>query len=196
MDNIRTGTTPLEIGLMIDRLKVLMGTLDFICSVMTRQDLQEEEEIDRFQDCALFFGDRYRTLLNKDGTPKCHLLEAHVPAFLRKHKRLGIFGEDPVEREHRLGNNNDRQFCSVRNDGIRAQAIYKRTIMLQQQQVVDAVAWATEQRARNSSQKTNSRKKAKREAEEKEKKDVYNDVWTMLATETQTLGVSSSNSPF
>lgn len=68
---------------------------------MSRNDKQTEETIENFKLVAECFGQMYRRYLGQ-ATPKVHMLEVHVPAELQKHKRLGVFGEDTIEREHHL----------------------------------------------------------------------------------------------
>ena len=46
------------------------------------------------------FGQIYRSHFDKNATPKLHLLEVHAPMELCLHKRLKLFPEDSIEREH------------------------------------------------------------------------------------------------
>ena len=61
---------------------------------------QKEEVIETFQKVAECFGQIYRSYFDKNATPKLHLLEVHAPMELRKNKRLKVFAEDSIAREH------------------------------------------------------------------------------------------------
>ena len=61
---------------------------------------QKEEVIETFQKVAECFGQIYRNYFDKNATPKLYLLEVHEPMELRKKKRLKLFAEDSIEREH------------------------------------------------------------------------------------------------
>jgi hypothetical protein len=55
--------------------------------------------------------------------PKMHILEVHVPAFARKWKTVGFFGEDVIETVHKEYNSYERRMCSLRNVEARMAAI-------------------------------------------------------------------------
>ena len=76
----------------------LLGLLDAICSIMGSYHVQTEERTDDFESACCDFGLKYRRFFNNMGTPKLHLLEAHLPFQLRLRKNLGLFDESGVER--------------------------------------------------------------------------------------------------
>jgi hypothetical protein len=81
-------------------MKDAMGALDYLCSIMNDMNAVSEEEKECFYKVAKAFGTTYRRVLNKQATPKVHLLETHAAQGLRKYGRLGIFSEQPIESEH------------------------------------------------------------------------------------------------
>jgi hypothetical protein len=98
-----------------DQMKELLSSFDYLCSVMTRQEIQPENEIELFGIVAKHFGKIYREYFEKGATPKVHILEIHLPMMLRRHKRLGIFGEDPIEREHHIWKRFNVMLQNVKN---------------------------------------------------------------------------------
>ena len=69
---------------------------------MTRMEVQSDETIKEFTLMCSYFGEIYRKYLQKEATPKVHMLETHVPRRLQVFKRVGPYREDPVEHQHQL----------------------------------------------------------------------------------------------
>ena len=90
----------LKVTTFMGHMLELMDTLDYLCAVMHKTDIQSETAIDEFEMVAMYFGQIYRSHFNRKGTPKLHVLEVHAVEDLRRHKRLGLFDESQVEREH------------------------------------------------------------------------------------------------
>ena len=103
-----------EITLIVAQVQELMDAFDFLSNVMSRNDVQSAETIEIFTFVAEYFGQIYRSYLNKTAIPKVHLLEAHVPKELARHKRLGLFTEDPIEREHHQNKVYDKLFNNIK----------------------------------------------------------------------------------
>ena len=74
-----------------------------------------DDDIKLFEDVALEFGKRWRKDLKKPVPPKLHLLESHVPSQLWRYRRFGIFGEDPIEREHHRRKKLNILFAPIRD---------------------------------------------------------------------------------
>ena len=98
---------------------VLLHNLDFVCSVMSSMEIQDEGTINTFEDVCRYIGQLWQLYEIGNITPKLHLLTHHVPVLLRRFKRLGIFGEDPIERFHRVNNNSKRIFTAVKSYELR-----------------------------------------------------------------------------
>lgn len=104
-----------EIVQVIDQLEELLECFDYICSVMTRMEIQPPEVIISFRKVAKYCGEVFRSYLGVNGTPKLHCLEVHISDLLENYKRCGIFGEDPVEREHHINKMYAALFKSMKN---------------------------------------------------------------------------------
>lgn len=72
---------------------------------------------------AEYFGTIYRQYLNPH---KLHLLEVHVPEEMRRQKRLGLFDESQVEREHHTNKVYFLLFRNMKNWFKRHDAIQRR----------------------------------------------------------------------
>ena len=68
-----------------------------------------------FEAVALEFGKRWSEDLKKPVPPKLQLLESHVPLQLWRYRRFGIFGEDPIEREHHRRKKLNILFAPIRD---------------------------------------------------------------------------------
>lgn len=72
----------------------------------------------------------------------------HVPGLLRRFKRLGIFGEDPIERFHRVNNNSKRIFTAVKSHEKRECSIERQKKIKDAPEVVNACKRSNEQVSR------------------------------------------------
>jgi len=68
--------------------------------IINTQDEMSENDVEFFRELAQEFGLRWRSSLKKSVPPKLHLLESHVYLQMKRFRRMGIFCEDPIEREH------------------------------------------------------------------------------------------------
>ena len=94
---------------------------------MTRPEKQSKTDIDHFCMACVFFVDRCRLYLpDLNITCKLHLLESHFPDMMRTYERLGIFGEDPIEREHGIMNELNRTLACIKNPEQKARTINHR----------------------------------------------------------------------
>ena len=95
----------------------LMEALDHCCSVLvTQNNWFTDSEIEDFGKVAKYFGCLWRErLTNKSVPPKLHVLEEHAVQFLRRWRKTGNFGEDPVERQHHVENKYNRLFNNIKN---------------------------------------------------------------------------------
>ena len=64
-----------------------MSTFGFLSSVVCRDDIQTQETSDMFTKIAEYFGQIYRSYLEK-----------HIQRELTYHKGLGLFDKYPIER--------------------------------------------------------------------------------------------------
>jgi len=67
---------------------------------MHKIDIQSETAIDKIEIVAVYFGQNYHHHFNRKGTPKLHVLQVYAVEDRRRHKRLRLFDESQVEREH------------------------------------------------------------------------------------------------
>jgi hypothetical protein len=93
-----------------------------------------------FEAVALEFGKRWREDLKKPVPPKLHLLESYVPSQLWRYRRFGIFGEDPIEREHHRRKKLNILFASIRDWEKIQGAIQSRDSRMQNPDVIHAQA--------------------------------------------------------
>jgi hypothetical protein len=91
-----------------------------------------------FEAVALEFGKRWREDLKKPVPPKLHLLESHVPLQLWRYRRFGIFGEDPIEREHHRRKKLNILFAPIRDWEKIQSAIQSRDSRMQHPDVIQA----------------------------------------------------------
>ena len=93
-----------------------------------------------FEAVALEFGKRWREDLKKPVPPKLQLLESHVPLQLWRYRRFGIFGEDPIEREHHRRKKLNILFAPIRDWEKIQRAIQSRDSRMQHPDVIHAQA--------------------------------------------------------
>lgn len=83
----------------------LLAAFDFVCQLISICDRLSDDELEMFTDINNEFCTLWRQFPFPDNnphlTPKFHLLESHVGAYLKKFRRLGIFSEEAVESWHR-----------------------------------------------------------------------------------------------
>ena len=150
-----------EITLIVAQVQELMDAFDFLSSVMSRNDVQSAETIEQFRIVAEYFGQIYRSYLNKNATPKVHLLEAHVPKELARHKRLGLFAEDPIEREHHQNKIYNQLFTSIKQWPKKQELIQRRRSQGNVPEVMSAKEEAYEATRRKFSKSTDEKNKLK-----------------------------------
>jgi hypothetical protein len=97
-------------GLII-AMREIMSALDLAVSIMREQRSHTKEECDDFGKICRYVGMLWR-MHGLSVTPKIHILECHVPAFMSKFGRL--FGEDSIERLHASNNRFNRVLANVR----------------------------------------------------------------------------------
>lgn len=150
-----------EITLIVAQVQELMDAFDFLSSVMSRNEIQSAETIEKFRFVAEYFGQIHRSYLNKNATPKVHLLEAHVPKELARHKRLGLFAEDPIEREHHSNKVYNQLFTNIKQWSKKQELILKRRSQGNVPEVISAKEEALEATNRKFSQSTDDKIKFK-----------------------------------
>lgn len=83
---------------------------------MKRQGILSEETLEYFKEISIYFGELWRKHLQQQATPKLHLLEVHVIQDLQRLNRgLGLFAEDPIERQHKDQHQYDRLLTNIRS---------------------------------------------------------------------------------
>lgn len=153
-----------RIVLIMSQLEELLECFHYLSSVMTRLEIQSEDVIDAFQAVAEYFGQIYRSYLGKNATPKLHILEAHVCNSLRDYKRLGIFAEDPVEREHHLNKIFSNLFKNMNNWAKKMDAVQKRKEITNIPAVQQSAILINSGTKRKFSESSEARKMAKHES--------------------------------
>jgi hypothetical protein len=150
-----------DIRVLMEHMEELMDSFDFLVSLMGTQTILDDKAIDRFGEVARYFGQIYRAYLDKDGTPKVHLLETHVVDYLRRYKRLGLFGEDMIEREHHLNKVYNALFKNVRNWFEKAKLVQRVKAVRNSQEVQCVTEQVRLGTARKHSQVTNDKRESK-----------------------------------
>jgi hypothetical protein len=79
---------------------------------------------------------------------KLHLIEAHVPGFVRKWRSAGLFLEDGVEHYHALDNRMTRRFSCLHGER-KARSKQSAVELLQRPDIIASSANRTERRRRN-----------------------------------------------
>ena len=100
-----------QIDGLIIAMKEIMSVLDLVVSIMREQRSHTKEECDDFGKICRYLGMLWRTH-GLSVTPKIHILECHVPAFMLKFGRP-LFGEDSIERLHASNNRFNRVLANV-----------------------------------------------------------------------------------
>jgi hypothetical protein len=128
-------TPDLPLSQFVDStLHPLCQKLSEVVSFISRTKPMKEHEIDKGCAACTDYVKMYRQLLKTGNMhpllgektsikPKMHILEVHVPAFARKWKTVGFFGEDVIETVHKEYNSYERRMCSLRNVEARMAAI-------------------------------------------------------------------------
>ena len=166
-----TGTED-EIILMMENMRELMEVLDYISSVITRMTTASAKDLERFPFACQYFGAIWR-LYGMSPTPKLHMLEAHFPSYLLLYGRLGIFGEDPIERLHALNNKWYRVFASVKIWEDQAKLIHSRIHLPQHSAVSSAISIVQANTERHFSDETQQIKRQKVDANISVKDEKY-----------------------
>ena len=128
---------------VINTLMDMMLLLDHICSTMAQQrneNVNGDEEFDLFDAAVATFGEIWRRDLRISVPPKLHILETHSGPQLREWGTLGIFGEDPIEREHHTRKCLNRIFACMRDWEAIQKAIHSRKNRLNTPAVQLAIA--------------------------------------------------------
>jgi hypothetical protein len=102
-----------EVRTFIAQQKELLELLHFLANVMKSNEVQSEERISQFDVLAKKFGELYREYYGKLASPKAHMLESEVPLLLALYKRLGLFSEEAMEREHQVVDKYMRMLASI-----------------------------------------------------------------------------------
>jgi hypothetical protein len=124
------------------QLEEIYATLDIVCCYMTQMPKLKPEEITEYRASAEYLGEIWRHYFQTNGPPKLHLLEVHSVDDMMRFHRLGIFGEDPVERLHHIKLIYNRQYATIRRWDIRQKYIKARidqANMPAVQQIISAV---------------------------------------------------------
>ena len=103
-------------------------------------DELSNDDVNLFEDVALEFGKRWMEDLRKSVLSKLHLLESHIPSQLWRYRRFGIFGEDPIEREHHRRKKLNILFAPIRDWEKIQRAIQSRDSRMQHPNVIQAQA--------------------------------------------------------
>ena len=125
---------------------------------------------------VLNFGQLYRSYLEADGTPKIHTVEIHIPDKMHDYKRMGIFGEDPIEREHHTNHIFNNLFNNIRNWDRRMDAIQRRVDCSKDPEVMAAANAMITSTKRKLKQSTINNKRAKLEIKDAIKKEEYDSI--------------------
>lgn len=88
-----------SVFIMFEKLSILASVFDSICVVMNDITAQDSDTIEQFGFMCKLFGSIWRKC-KLNVTPKVHMVESHLPDMLHRHGRLGIFNENPIERQH------------------------------------------------------------------------------------------------
>ncbi len=123
----------------IAQMKDLMETTDLLCSIMTRFGKQTPETIEWFKRGSRYLGIKYRLYFKEVGPPKLHLMEVHLVQDLLRIGRTAIFGEDGMEREHKINAQYGRVYACIRSQERKTQAIYDRRGKYDNQEVAASI---------------------------------------------------------
>jgi hypothetical protein len=134
-------------------------------------DELSDDDINLFEVVALEFGKRWREYLKKPVPPKLHLLESHVPKQLWRYRRFGIFGEDPIEREHHRRKKLNILFAPIRDWEKIQRAIQSRDSRMQHPDVIQAQSLVinSTKRAKKRQSKADMKKDNKRKVKAEQK---------------------------
>uniref|UniRef100_A0A914WQ97 Zinc finger PHD-type domain-containing protein n=1 Tax=Plectus sambesii TaxID=2011161 RepID=A0A914WQ97_9BILA len=98
-----------------DKYKKLFTGLGRIQQFFTADFLDDDRIEELEQCCEQFACDLKESLPNESVTPKMHFLTAHIPAFARRHRTLGLISEQPLESLHARINKLERQYSAYRD---------------------------------------------------------------------------------
>ena len=98
-----------------DKLNELFHLFSRIQPLMSANRFLSDEEVSSLCDLCETFGELYPVYLDDSIPRKVHELICTVPRFVRKHRTLGLLGEQSSESLHAAVNMEMRQLASVKN---------------------------------------------------------------------------------
>ena len=105
-------------------------------------------------------------------TPKFHILECHIVDAMKKHRVLGLFSEEAIERTHHEAN--VLQGLANSNDFVASQQfIETRRLMGQSAEVITNKSDVQDNRKRRFGVRSSEKKKEKKEVKAELKREAY-----------------------
>jgi hypothetical protein len=102
------------VELLIAKVQPIWENFETLHHLCRKNKLLTDVEVERLCTCAVDGVDLYRKEYSKTHVElKLHIIEAHVPKFVRKWRCAGPFFEDPVEHYHAWDNQLNRRFCCL-----------------------------------------------------------------------------------
>jgi hypothetical protein len=99
---------------LIASVKPIWTNFEVLHHLCRKNKLLTHEEVETLCKAAVDGVDLYRAAYPTTHVElKLHIIEAHVPKFVRKWRCAGPFFEDPVEHYHALDNQLNRRFCCL-----------------------------------------------------------------------------------
>jgi len=116
-----------SIDLEMEHIKDLMTIFNHIAILIRRIQPLSPLEIDDLCKFCKRFGEDYRTYFPKSPIPpKLHILESHVPDYVKSFGVLGLFSEDLIERCHHINKIFDRIYSAIKEFEKREESKQKR----------------------------------------------------------------------
>jgi hypothetical protein len=165
-----------EIRTFIAHQKELLDLLYWLGNVAKSNAVQSEETIAKFDVLAKKFGVLYRLYYNKHACPKVHMLESEVPLMLALYKRLGLFSEEAMEREHQIVHKYMKQLCAIPDFHTKVKLMTQRRHMIKLPSVAAAIDFYETGKKRKFSGVTIASKLVKVMHDKKVKEEKLNDV--------------------
>jgi hypothetical protein len=164
-----------EVTLFYAQMQELWETFDYICSIITRQEILSDEDIRTFPSVAKYFGIIWR-LYGMSPTHKLHMLETHAADDLIKYKRLGIFDESPMESQHQDNNRFNRVTANIKRWDERIKYIDNLKNTKKMPTVMEQASQVEINTTRHFSSDVQAKKKAKKAQGSADKKERYDAV--------------------
>jgi hypothetical protein len=138
-----------------------------IVHYLGQTDPLTEDERNTFRSCAEYFGHLWTiTMPPSQSPPKLHMLVSHAPDQMDLWHVMGLFSEDPIEREHNIVNKSNRTLKCLRTFQRRSVTQHKNSSKAANPVVQQVIANTMAVTARKSGEKTTARKLAKEEKDE------------------------------